>query len=574
MSSETKRIAIVNPYLQGGHTQTAEIESTARFITAAARLGITAEMFGQSEKVATFDPDFIITNTYQEPKLTQYPTYGLLSMPVAWVQDVPRFIRNILSYDGFVTPTPHVIEWLKSLCASYHKPFYNAYAAFSYPETTYQPCDFTQATAVYLGTNWDGKRHQELFTALHDGKHLKCFGPEGSWARYPQTLYGGNVPFDGVSAAKVYAKHGVGLCISHPDFDKEGVPTSRSFEIAAASALPLCSRNTFIESVFGEHALYFDHDLPGEAMAAQIRTHIEWIRKNPEGAEKIAKAAHEICSKKLALEVFIQNIVSMHHEVMQKEYTAIQSARILPLRKKVAYVLSIDEFIDGAKDSLSSIASQTYTDIEIFLLGKTVADYRTLMEEMPPLPHLITFLPYKDLQSNAAVHAALINSGAKWVGFLQSGDILFPNHTARLMQQVTERPAATQCHAVYAGTLEKTLRGCLPEILRDEANTVRQDTVRIGYFNHTYAKNGRTAHSAGMLFDLNKMSYYFFTNLTLNAINTLAVTQYLHNKTTAFVSAITSVCTIHTPTLEKPKPFSEVRRFLSRLRRHWLAEVR
>jgi hypothetical protein len=44
MSSETKRIAIVNPYLQGGHTQTAEIESTARFITAAARLGITAEM--------------------------------------------------------------------------------------------------------------------------------------------------------------------------------------------------------------------------------------------------------------------------------------------------------------------------------------------------------------------------------------------------------------------------------------------------------------------------------------------------------------------------------------------------
>src|SRR5262245_9452855 len=111
------RIALLNCYLQGGHTENAEVESIARFVEAARRLGIEARTFARSEYVAEFEPDFVLSLSYTAAKLTGFPTYVLLTAPPRWFDNLPRFRRNVLSYDGYWTVSPSVSRYLGKICA-------------------------------------------------------------------------------------------------------------------------------------------------------------------------------------------------------------------------------------------------------------------------------------------------------------------------------------------------------------------------------------------------------------------------------------------------------------------------
>ena len=94
------KIAILNPYLQGGHVQIAETESATRYIDAARNLGIVAEMFSNSDDIDLFKPDIVVAITYQEGKLTKYPTYVSLNAQPSLIKNEERFLRNILLFDG------------------------------------------------------------------------------------------------------------------------------------------------------------------------------------------------------------------------------------------------------------------------------------------------------------------------------------------------------------------------------------------------------------------------------------------------------------------------------------------
>lgn len=123
-SATVKRIAILNPYLQCGLTQCSEVEGTLRFIHAAKKMGIEAKAVANIDEIYAFDPDFVIALSYQEPKLTPYPTYGSLAMPSFWVKQMPRFMRNIFSYDGYLIITPAVQHWFSDLCQQTQKKNY------------------------------------------------------------------------------------------------------------------------------------------------------------------------------------------------------------------------------------------------------------------------------------------------------------------------------------------------------------------------------------------------------------------------------------------------------------------
>jgi hypothetical protein len=496
------RIAILNSYLQGGHVDIAESESSRRFINAGKNLGIEVRVFAKSENIADFDPDFVVNITYQEGKLTKYPTYVSLNIAPSLVYEVPRFIRNILSCDGFLTISPSVVEWLTTLCAANNKVPNIGHAAFSVPRREFVSPDFENASVMYCGTNWDGLRHQNLFWQMTSGEFLKCYGPAKSWELYPATLYGGSIPFDGVSLFNAYHKHGIGLCIGYPAFDKEGIASSRIFEIAAAGALALCSNNSLIKSIYGDSVLYLEDD--ERSMAYQIMRAVDWVRANPQTAQTMARKANEIFNKELSMEVYINNMVALHEQVMNNKMFVTTTASASP---NVTYCIIAQHLNEKLIFLLDDILSQSHENINIVVLSETSEQ---VMHEF--VTHFglnadkCKFIEYHGAKDNQAVIDTLQSLNIDWLGMLSLNDRIFPNHTSLLLEYgLNQSYDNTLVSAITAGSLDHSFTQVLPELMSSEYLIITQNKVRLGYVQFEPA---HAVFASLMNFALNKQEIF------------------------------------------------------------------
>lgn len=428
---KVSKIAILNPYLLRDIVECSEVEASHRFIAAAKNLGIHAEVFSHSDDIDDFQPDFVVPISHQEPKLTRYPTYGLLTNPLKWALGSHRYARNIFTYDGYFVACPHVLTWLKDICQRVNKTLHHTNAAFSVPKTEFKLLDYKNAVAGYMGLNWDGLRHFELFNYLAEGDFIKCFGPEDSWAKYPSHIYGGMVPFDGFSALKAYGDCGAGIGINHPDMDNEGIPTCRTFEISASSAVAICAKNSYIVNNYRDSVLYVDKNLPTPELAEAIKEKIMWIRNNPEQAAEMAKSAHDIFNQQLSLEFFIGNMVKMHQEILKdREFIKAKEDFAFPSKPKITYLIPVDN-TENVILTLDDLKQQTYSNIDIILL----ANSPKLESQLSNLSNNhITVMTYTDASCNKRLFEILSANGSEWLGILKAGDRLFQNHCALLMK--------------------------------------------------------------------------------------------------------------------------------------------
>lgn len=482
-----KRLAILNPYLQGGHVLIAETESAARYIEAARNLSIEARMFASIEELDEFDPDVVVAITYQEAKLTKYPTYVSLNAPPALLKDVPRFIRNLLSYDGFLTISSSVTAWLHELGKKYNKVMHIAHAAFSVPRMPFKPCNFTNASAMYMGTNWDGMRHHNFFQLFDSGEYLKCYGPAKSWAAYSKSLYGGEIPFDGSSVFNRYRQHGMGLCMGHPAFDKEGIANSRLFEIPASSALAVCSSNELTKSIYGDSVLYLNQNAPTKILADELIASVEWVRSNPGLAQEMARESHEIYNKNASMELYISNLLELHKKVVAENgYLPQDAAKVqtaaAKATPKVTFILP-KLSTHSCHALLKDLAAQTYEHTHLVLLDhQEVLDPVALEILAGYGMNRVSFMPCDNDLGGAMIDAHLENIHTDWIGVLHFTDKLFPNHTALLLKEYARIEAENVKAAISViapDSLEFAYWHHLPEVITDDHLIYNQNRVRM-----------------------------------------------------------------------------------------------
>lgn len=475
------KIAIVNPYLLRGLVESSEVEACMRFISAAKNLGIEAKVFSKTDDVYDFQPDFVIPISHQEPKLTPYPTYGLLINPLKWTMGSQRFMRNIFTYDAFFVVTPNVNTWLKDLCRRSNKILYVANAAFSVPQTILKSLEFKNATAAYMGVNWDGTRHFDLFKHLATTDLVKCYGPKESWMKYPANLYGGMIPFDGTTALHTYAKHGIGLGINHPDMDNEGIPTCRTFEIAAASAISIFAKNSYIEKQYGDSAFYVDKNTSTQNLAAEIINIINWVRSHPRQAQEMAKSAHDIFNNQLSLEFFISNMVNMHNDVLASKGFLKSKPVSAEKRPKVTYFVYVEN-IDAIENLVRSIKNQTYNNINLILLADlNNKNAETALKGFES--NNISVMHYNGINCNATLMNMLLNNDTEWFGILNNYDVLFPNHVSILMKRYANSQHNKNKEAsvaIFSSHLEHSSVPNLPDKIQDNHLMYLANSIRVG----------------------------------------------------------------------------------------------
>ena len=432
------KFAIHHPY-----KDRAENESAARIIEAAKAFDVDVIETGKAQEILDFSPDFVLSLSHQEPKLTPFPTYGVLTAPVRWY-NTPRFVRNILTYDGYLTVTPGTKQWLQDMCFGIRKLDMNIgfYANTVSAMTESQPKDFANAHLLYVGSGWDGQRYAGLFHELEASGSIDIRGRSDAWQAFPDA-YKGPLIFDGKETLAAYAMAGVGLCIEHPDFVLEGVPSSRVFETLAAGAIAIVSRSVFNETWFGDTALYVDTTLPPSKLVNEILAHLDQIKNNPDEASLLARRGHEKYNQTFALDKMLQSLFAYHEkQSVAKGYRTrsddLQSSKIdVQAVPKVAYIVRAGDRPERfLRRALSSLMAQTYTNIVVYVvLWSDVDRNRAICEDFPDLN--IRIVEHTGGSRSSCLWAGLKHAkqgGCDFIGILDDDDELHPNAVQALYQ--------------------------------------------------------------------------------------------------------------------------------------------
>ena len=446
------RVAIHNEFF-GKYV--AETELARRMCLAGKQLGWEVIEVGSSNTIKSFNPDFVIALHFSTPKVTGFPTYGCMWNPVSFFKEWDnqgKALRNILSYDGYLSSSSQIDTWLKDILYGTGKicfvcpDFYT-----SCHQTIYQQPQIEDPSLVYIGTNWDGSRYEEIFKRLDRESYMDVYGSSEAW-HYLNFSHKGSLAFDGESVISTLNKAGIGLCLHKKEHIDEAVPSMRIFEIVASGALAICQEHPFIRKAFADSVLYVDSNLSPSEQVSQISKHVQWVKDNQQKAMEMSSKAHEIFTQKYSLENLLLNLVPYHQKIITEKGFV----------KKDNFTIKKDSFVDvivrvGSRKEevvsrcLESIANQTYDNIRVILVVyKPLSYLENLIEKY------INRLEFKVVNSEASgfrstqMVAGLSAVTADYFGILDDDDIIHPNHIYLLTNILN---SSTETGVAYSGSI-------------------------------------------------------------------------------------------------------------------------
>lgn len=443
------KIAIHNPFIKS-----AEVVSSESVIIAGKKLGYEIQLFNYVKDIEEFNPDFVLVTQHTLPKLTRFPTYGYLQANLKHY-DSQECRTALLSWDGYLTPSSKILEYIKALCHAMGKLapkdiFYNtSHIAFDTNNQHYQTTIeiLKNPSLTYVGFNWDN-RYLELVKLLSKEKYFKIFGPKCKWQSIVGSSYKGELPYNEDSVIKAYQAGGVGLALQSAFYVYDDVISNRIFEINSAGGVVITPNMPFIEKYYKDTVLYFDPFAPAKEIHKQINEHMQWIKNNPEKALDRALQAQEIFHKQLSIERLLPNVIEYHKEASrQAGYVEIFSKEECP---EIAVIVRTGgRNFSHLTRTLDSIVNQTYKNIRIVIaVYKHVEGLLELIE---------SYREKFNNQLDVIEEISNIRSTSLWAGLnhvkkceysffsiLDDDDEIFPNHLTALYKVINDKAKMDQ----------------------------------------------------------------------------------------------------------------------------------
>jgi len=321
------KICVVDSF--PNHRFTAEKEFIRRLQIAGARSNYEIVKVETSDQILDESPQLVLTTHEFTAKLTNATTLGMLWSPTDFFSNDIQRVRNVLSYDGYLTGSDHVEQYLHDLIAEYpsqRKPIAEFLTLPSCQKLDFKREPGSKRSLFYAGVHWDGYRYGCLFHHLDQHGILNVFGPQKSWL-YVEESYRGSIPFDGESLLQTLSEYGVSLCLHRQEHIAADTPSMRLFEAAAAGNLIITDSIPFARRVFGDSVFVLDPTWTDYEKAEFVREKITWAQENPHKADYIASEARDIFEKDWSLDVMLPKIVEFGDQVRSEKllYSSIQS---------------------------------------------------------------------------------------------------------------------------------------------------------------------------------------------------------------------------------------------------------
>jgi hypothetical protein len=436
------------------NTPTAERELVQRLVQAAGNLGWEATSVLTSAEIVRFRPDCTLATHFTSPKLTEYPTLGLMANPPQYFDVFPGSLHNILSYDGYLTNSAKIRQYLGDVLFSTGKkaPVSELPFHLSCPRTEFVERPAGTRRLFYVGTRWDPGRHGTLFPRLARAVALDAYGPPERWADLPE-VYRGSIPYDGSSVVARIRDAGVALCIHSKEHRTWGIPTMRIWEAAAAGAVVITDVADFAQQHFGDALLYIDLTASEDDIIAQIAAHMAWIDRHPEEATERARRAHAIFCQQFCLEEQLRPLPTFVDRVRRAARypvggaPAIRDDRVRPL---VEYIVRAGTRpVHFLERCLASLRDQTYRPLGVIVVPvgsaaglmdvlSRYADHFASLRVLPAVPVGV---------ASQALWAGLRAVTAPYFAVLDDDDRLHLNHVATVMETLRARPDVGLAHS-------------------------------------------------------------------------------------------------------------------------------
>jgi hypothetical protein len=305
-----------------------EVQAVHRLTKAASNLGwewaIVECVDKQPEYVVKLKPNFVISLRAEIQPVSGAINLLYLHAPMFMFVNKEGIFRDkdyphVLKYDGFLSVIPDSKPIQVAYEALNHKRFYNVNTVFGVQSTEFK--NTPKTCLCHWGCIWDKARgsdnYQRFYHMLDQTGYFDLYGHPCSWTKMNLTSYRGLLPMDDHSVVDAISKCGIALVLHSHEHIKGGVPTSRIFEAAAASAVIICDQHPFVEKEFGDSVLYIDPNQDPEAVFKQIDDHVKWVHANPDKAIELARRSHTIFMERFTLENELKKIAEMYESMVK-----------------------------------------------------------------------------------------------------------------------------------------------------------------------------------------------------------------------------------------------------------------
>src|ERR1700730_5200323 len=449
----SKRIAVQNSF--PNHPQNAEAEGIRRCFTACSRLDFEPVEVITSDDIIRCQPDCVLVTHEFSPKLTPFPTLGLIWSPPAFYAEDPVRRRSILSLDGHLCGSRQIAQWIDDFTTGHGKRavIHDGLVLPSTPDAGPAGLLPPQLAIMYAGLHWDGSRHGKIFRGLDGRVPWRLYGPPQAWAGCGAS-YRCTLPFDGVSVIEAIKDAGIALCLHKAAHREANCPSLRLFEAAAAGALIITDDFDFPREWFRDSVLYVDAELPAPMVVEQIVSDVEWANRNPEAANRLSLRSNELFRRCLTLESMLRPLPHFVDRVRECRRMVVVEGSPEKPQPTVEYIIRIGSRpATTLARALDSLAAQTHQAIAVTLvqfhpitgLDAVVDHYRSRFRW---IRHIIVA---NSGNRSTAWWAGLNAVTADFFGMLDEDDILFPNHVASVIDLLERNP---DYGFVYSGLIK------------------------------------------------------------------------------------------------------------------------
>lgn len=476
-----RRIAVLQPLLD-----CESLRSAGHVVRAAHNLGVEAALIARSEDVREYSPDFVLVMSHQEPKLTPFPTYGVLES--SWLDyQTPRFIRNILSYDAYFTMSVRVREWLEDITFGARKlaapvGFFGSTA----PSTTLDGSEKRRSEIAYIASD-EGAEYRKLLWHLARKPYMRMLGATPGRPRHLARRQSRNDPAcDEKGLPVAFRKSLAALCLDRHQNCGNRQPSSQLFEIVASGAVCICTKTPFVERWFGDSVLYLEPDAPVDVQLWQLDRYMKWLAADRRAVSDLARRAHAAFVKDLAIERILPGVFELHEKVVrEKGHVRVGQ----PDEPTVTYVLRTE----GAPErTLRSLRTQHYPRLRVIVvpIGNR-AGLDALAEEYADLR--LRILPSPAGTRSTALWrglAAVREDGPDFFGLVEDCDELFPNHVRTLVRTLTnldDRTWFSPFGIAYGGCVESAATSFSRDRIPDDESLPGARKLRVRQFHFYHA---------------------------------------------------------------------------------------
>ncbi len=482
-----------------GFELSAENEFTERLKISCNRYGTEVIECRTSEEIEEANPDLVLSLHFHFPKLTRHPTIGAHWNPSRFFADNPAYLRNLICLDALTTASGESEDFISDIKVATGKDFPAREMYPSAPILDFKTPNFSSAKLLYVGKNWDGARHRDLFTTLASMSWFNIFGPKGAWG-YASRAYRGELKLDGVSVLETANSAGVVLALHKREHFDSGIPNMRVFEAPAARCMMIVDEHPFVRKNYGDLPLYVNSKLPANILADQIKAHMEWVRTNPAEAEARANAMHKIWRERFSLDVFAQQLPDFADEIRRvagfvplatrpatgKSVAAATAETNIPGQVDII-VRSTSRPVEFLDRALTSISQQSYKNFSVTVVQSGPARDPGEVAKMlndHGLPGCVLHSANL-LSPAAALSVGLSKVTGEFFAILDDDDVFFDNHLESCMRRIW----AEDADFVYSGAIRAWEGGnppwpSVPERkFTDESFYLQDEPRRLAYMD-------------------------------------------------------------------------------------------